>query len=294
VAGGASGVAFQATHLQPNRTVALKILRRKMLAEPKAIDRFVREARLASRLGHPHIGAVYELVQVDGQYALALELVEGTPLTAMMAAPMPRDRVVTLVAQLLRGLEHAHSMGLVHRDLKPDNVLVEERNGRDHARIIDFGIAIAHEGSADSVERLTGAGQIIGTPEYMSPEQARVEPVDHRADLYALGTMMYEMLAGVLPFEADRPIELLAIKIRRPAPTIETRAPGVTVDPLLERVCLKLLARDPDSRFATAREALTMLDLVQSDRRGAGLMLGIMDVEKAMAVVSLPPPPRSR
>jgi serine/threonine protein kinase len=289
--GGAMGVVYKASHIDTNRTVALKVLRRRLLDESTVVERFVREARLASRLGHPHIGGVFELVEADGRYALALELVDGEPLSSIMTMPLPPERVTVLIAQLLRALEHAHAMGLVHRDLKPDNVLVEWRNGRDHARIIDFGIAIAREGSEDSVQRLTGAGQIIGTPEYMSPEQARTEPVDHRSDLYSLGTIMYEMLSGVLPFEAPRPIELLATKIRHQPPRFEDRAPGLIVDPLLERFCLKLLARFRDDRFQTARHALTVLELLATDVGAAKVMLGIMDVDRAMSVISLPPPP---
>jgi serine/threonine-protein kinase len=292
--GGAMGVVYRATHIDTNRIVALKVLRRQLLDDPTTVQRFVREARLAERLGHPHIGAVFELVHVDDRYALALELVEGESLSKILTMPLPPERVTLIIAQMLRGLEHAHAMGLIHRDLKPDNVLVEWRNGRDHARIIDFGIAITREGSPDSVERLTGAGQIIGTPEYMSPEQARTEVVDHRSDLYSLGTMMFEMLSGVLPFEGIRPLDVLTAKIRREPPRIEARAPGLIVDPLLETFCLKLMARVPDARFATARHALTVLELLATDPAAAKVKLGIMDTEKAISVVSLPEPPPPR
>ncbi len=291
VGGGGMGVVYKATHIDTNRTVALKVLRKKLLDEPSIVERFVREARLASRLGHPHIGGVFELVEAQGRYALAMELVEGEPLSSIMTMPLPPERVTLLVAQLLRALEHAHAMGLIHRDLKPDNILVEWRNARDHARIIDFGIAIAREGSPDSVERLTGAGQIIGTPEYMSPEQARTEPVDLRSDLYSLGTIMYEMLTNVLPFEAPRPIELLTAKIRKDPPRFMQRAPGLIIDPVLEAFCLKLVARHRDKRFATARDALTVLELISTDPAAAKLALGMMDAEKAAALIGLPTPP---
>jgi len=290
IGGGAMGVVYRAAHIDTNRVVALKVLRRKLLDEPKVVERFVREARLAARLGHPHVGGVYEMVQVEDRYGLAMELVEGESLASIMTMPLPPERVTLIVGQLLRALEHAHAMGLVHRDLKPDNVLVEWRNGRDHVRVIDFGIAIASDGGPESVERLTGAGQIIGTPAYMSPEQGRAEVIDQRSDLYSIGTMMYEMLAGTLPFAAPKPIELLATKIRKNAPPFEERVPGLIVDPLLERFCLKLMARAADDRFGTAREALSILALIGTDRSSAGVMLGIMDVEKAMAVVSLPVP----
>jgi len=285
--GGAMGVVYRASHLDTNRVVALKSLRPHLLGETNTIARFRREARMASRLGHPHIGGVVELIEVDGRVLIALEYVEGEPLSSIMTMPLPPERVTLIIGQLLRGLEHAHVMGLVHRDLKPDNVLVEWRNGRDHARIIDFGIALARDGSSESVERLTDKGQVIGTPIYMSPEQARGAEVDHRSDLYSLGMMMYEMLAGVLPF-VGKPLDVLTAKLKRDVPPIEQRVPGLLVDPLLERFCKKLMMRDVNQRFGSARHALTVLELISSDPSTAGAALGIMDVAKALSVVALP------
>ena len=285
---GAMGVVYRAVHLDTNRVVALKSLRAASLDEPTAVQRFRREARVAARLGHPHVGGLVEIVEADGRFALALELVEGEPLTSIMEKPLAGDRVIVLAGQLLRGLEHAHALGLVHRDLKPDNVLVDKRNGRDHARIIDFGIAIASVGGSDSIERVTADGQVIGTPEYMSPEQSQGLPVDERSDLYSLGMMLYEMLVGVLPF-SGRPIEILYAKLKRDLPAMAERAPDRTIDPLLELFCRKLLARDPAQRFATARSALGALHLIVNDPASAGPALGIMNVEKALALISLPP-----
>jgi len=198
--------------------------------------------------------------------------------------------VTLLIGQLLRALEHAHAMGLIHRDLKPDNVLIEKRNGRDHARIIDFGIAITRTGSDDSIERLTASGQIVGTPSYMSPEQARADDLDHRTDLYAVGMIMYEMLAGVLPFEG-KPLAVLTAKLKKDVPPIAERVPGLIVDPLPERFCQKLVARDREARFGSARPALTVLDCLSAHRSSAAAALGIRDIERALAIVSLPPPP---
>ena len=287
IGAGAMGVVYRASHLDTNRVVALKILHDEHLSQPTAVERFKREARLAARLGHPHIGAVIELVEVSGRCLIAYEFVEGAPLTDIMTAPLPADRAMLIVAQILRGLEHAHAMELVHRDLKPDNVLVERRNNRDHARIIDFGIAIVSEGSDDSIQRLTATGQVVGTPLYMAPEQARGDVVDQRADLYALGIIAYEMIAGVPPFDG-RPMEILAAKLKREPPPIPQRAPSVIVDPLLEQFIRKLMARKPGDRFVTARQALFVLKLIQTEPAAAGPFLGVMDVAKALAVVSLP------
>jgi len=289
---GAMGAVYRASHIDTNRVVALKALHAHHLNEASIVERFRREAKLASRLGHPHIGSVIELVQADdGRYLIVLEFVEGEPLSGIMTMPLEAERVRNLVGQLLRGLEHAHAAGLVHRDLKPDNVLVEWRNGRDHARIVDFGIAILRDAGEESLERLTATGQMIGTPLYMSPEQAKGEPIDHRADLYSLGVMMYEMLSGVLPFEG-RPLEILAASLKRDPLPIAQRVPGlILAEPLLELFCRKLMARDLARRFSSARHALDVLKLVATDPALAGPALGIMDVEKALAVVSLPPPP---
>jgi len=292
IGAGAMGTVYRAAHIDTNRVVALKSLHAKHLSEATTVERFRREARLASRLGHPHIGGVIEAVQAeDGRHLIALELVEGESLSGIMTMPLPPERVLLITGQLLRGLEHAHALGLVHRDLKPDNVLVEWRNGRDHARIVDFGIAIVAEGSADSVERLTATGQIIGTPMYMAPEQAKGEVVDHRADLYSLGVMVYEMIAGMPPFEG-RPLDVLTAKLKRDPPPFEHRVPNLIVDPLLELFCAKLMSRDLAQRFSSARHALHVLKLIETDPKAAGPALGIMDVEKALALISLPPPKR--
>ena len=290
IGAGAMGAVYRATHVDTNRVVALKSLHAHHLSEATIVERFRREARLASRLGHPHIGGVIELVQSEeGGYLIALELVEGEPLSEIMTMPLPPERVKLITGQLLRGLEHAHAMGLIHRDLKPDNVLVEWRNGRDHARIVDFGIAIVREGSADSVERLTATGQIIGTPMYMAPEQAKGETIDQRADLFSLGVIVYEMIAGILPFEG-RPIEILTAMLKRDPPPFAERVPDLIVEPLLELFCRKLMARDLAHRFENARHALHVLKLIETDPEAAGPALGIMAVDKALAVVSLPPP----
>ena len=292
IGAGATGAVYRASHLDTKRVVALKSLHEHHLNEPNTVARFRREARLAARLGHPHLAGVYELVETeDGRFFIALELVEGEPLTAIMTMPLPPERVMVIAAQLLRALEHAHAMGMVHRDLKPDNVLVEWRNARDHARIVDFGIAIVQEGSADSIERLTATGHVVGTLLYMAPEQALGDVVDERADLYSLGVIVYEMIAGVPPFEG-KDLEVLGKKLKTDPPPFADRVPSLIVEPMLERFCRKLMSRDLDRRFQTARQALHVLKLVETDPAAAGPALGIMDVEKALSIVSLPAPKR--
>jgi len=295
---GAMGAVFRGSHIDTHRVVALKVLHPHLVSEKSVVARFRREARLAARLAHPYIGSVIELVAAeDGRQVIVLEHVEGEPLSSIMTMPLPPERVMVLVRQLLLGLEYAHGAGLIHRDLKPDNVLVEWRNGRDHARIVDFGIAILRDpGEGESQERLTATGQMIGTPLYMSPEQARGDAIDERTDLFSLGIMVYEMLAGVLPFEG-RALDILSASLTRDPPPIEKRVPGLLVEPLLELYSRKLMARDLKKRFASARHALEVLEAIaRGDTVAAKLGLGIMDVERALAVVSLPasPGPASR
>ena len=176
---------------------------------------------------------------------------------------------------------HAHAAGLVHRDLKPENVIVESASdGSELPRIVDFGIAALRE-TDDESERLTGTGQILGTPLYMSPEQAKAEPFDHRADLYALGIMLYEMLSGLQPFDGSA-MEVALAKIDNDPPQIEG------LDPLVDRYLKKLYARRADDRFASAHDALAVLELLAIDRDAAGLALGITDVARALEMISLP------
>jgi serine/threonine-protein kinase len=286
---GGMGAVFRASHIDTSRVVALKVLHPHHRSQPAVVERFRREAKLASRLQHPYIGGVIEVVPApDGRHAIALEYVEGEPLTAIMTMPLPPERVKLLVRQLLLGLEYAHGAGLIHRDLKPDNVLVEWRNGRDHARIVDFGIAILRDAGEESLERLTATGQMIGTPLYMSPEQAKGEAMDHRTDLFSLGVMMFEMMTGVLPFDG-RPLDILSASLTRDAPRMEIRVPGLIVEPLLELFCRKLMQRDVAKRFTSARHAIEVLDQIAADPETARIALGVMNVEKALAAVSLPP-----
>lgn len=294
---GGMGTVYRASHIDTGRVVAVKVLHAELLEEPLVVARFRREAKNAARLGHPHVGSVFELARTDdGGLLLVLEYVEGEPLSSLITMPLPPERVFTIVGQLLRALEHAHAAGLIHRDLKPDNVLVEWRNGRDHARIIDFGIAILREPTdADSASRLTGAGLVLGTPPYMAPEQARGEiDIDERVDLFSVGMIAWEMLAGVLPFEGTRPVQLLEAILKRDPPAFAERVPGLLVEPMHELFVRKLLARERAQRFSSARHALDVLALLQTDPAAAGPSLGVMDVAKALAVVSLPEPPKPR
>ena len=287
---GAMGTVYRARHQKLGRAVALKVMHDHLVHEPTLLARFRREATLAGRLRHPNVVAVLDVDETpDGKQVMVLELVDGVSLGELMDDRIPHPRILDLVKQLLRGLEHAHAAGLVHRDLKPDNVIVSRGDdGAEIAQIVDFGIA-ALRGTDETLERLTGTGMIVGTPLYMAPEQARAEAVDHRADLYALGVIIYEMLTGLAPFEGTA-MEVAVAKMDRDPMPLSVRAPDVVVERVLEAYMRKLLSRLPADRFATARDALDILELYERDREAAATALGVIDVAKALAVVWLPDP----
>ncbi len=291
---GAFGAVYRGYHGKLKRPVAIKVLHPHLVHEPRILERFRREAQLAARLAHANVAGVLDVGEtLDGRQLMVLELAEGRPLSALLDGPQPPARVIGLVRQLLLGLEHAHAAGLVHRDLKPDNIIVEQRtDGTEVPRIVDFGIAVLRAPDESFMgSRLTATGQMIGTPLYMAPEQAKLEEVDHRADLFALGVIVYQLLAGTTPFMGSA-VEVAIANMSKDPPPIAERA-AVDTDPLLERFARKLMAREVAHRFPSARAALAALDLIERDPDAAGAALGVMDPDLAMSVVALPllPPP---
>jgi serine/threonine protein kinase len=270
---GALGCVYRARHTRIGRDVAIKVLRDDLACEAHIVERFEREARIAARLRHPNLVGVLDV----GERLMVMELAPGRPLAELIGAPLPRSRVIALVAQLLRGLAHAHGAGLIHRDLKPENILVERHgDGTETARIVDFGIAVLRDRDATSPEgrRLTDAGLVVGTPLYMSPEQATGRAVDHRTDLFSLGVIVYELLSGVPPFDGTG-AEVALANVTQDPPLIANRVRGVDVDPLLEAFARKLMARRLDDRFASAHDALAALELIDRDRDAAARALGL-------------------
>ncbi|HEX5063046.1 MAG TPA: serine/threonine-protein kinase [Kofleriaceae bacterium] len=290
---GSMGTVYRGIDLQRQREVAVKVMRDDLVHERKLLDRFKREARVAAKMQHPNLMRVLDAGETrDGRPVMVLELARGTTLTTLLeVSPAPR-RVVRLVEQILLGLEHAHAAGLIHRDLKPDNVMVElGPDGTEILRIVDFGIAILRmrDGGIEG-GRLTETGQIVGTPLYMAPELAKEEPYDHRVDLFALGVIMYEMLAGTVPFHGKTPVDIQLAYISKDPPPISTYV--ADVDPLHEAFTRKLMARKVAQRFASASEALRVLRLLETDPRYALLCMGIADTETASGVIGLRDPRR--
>ncbi len=198
---GGMGVVYLAEDVRLGRTVALKFLSQELSGAPAAIERFQREARAASALNHPHICTVYDVGEQDGRHFIVMEVLEGTPLNALIASGQrPVDEVLEIGIGLADALAAAHAKGIIHRDIKPANIFVTDRG---QAKLLDFGLARPPRtaaGDGPTEEQLTSPGSLLGTPAYMSPEQVRGDVVDHRTDLFSLGAVLYEMTTGQQPF----------------------------------------------------------------------------------------------
>ena len=252
---GGMGVVLKAFDPSLGRVVALKILRPDLATDPTAVARFQRETRAAARLEHPNIVRAYDVGEDRDTHYFVMEFVSGASLadTMRQRGPLPSDEIRTIFAQMLRALDAAGTAGIIHRDIKPTNVLIDDRDGQ--AKLADFGLARI----ASSQTRVTTDQSVFGTPEYMSPEQARGESdIDHRADLYAAGIVLYEMLTGRLPFASDAPSAVIH-KILHEQPT-PPRSVVASADRHLADLALRLMAKRPEHRFQSAAEALATLE----------------------------------
>ncbi|WP_319460590.1 serine/threonine-protein kinase [Micromonospora sp. RTP1Z1] len=238
---GGMGEVWRGRDLRLDRPVAIKVLSAAGLDEPMAAERFDREARAAARLTHPHIVAVYDFGTEEHDSYLVMELVEGRTVAALIAdGPLPVEQAVSIAMQACDGIAAAHVAGVVHRDVKPGNLIVTPSGT---VKICDFGIARLPQAVGQNT--LTGPAMKLGTSFYMSPEQALGRPVDPRTDLYSLGCTLYAMLAGIPPFSGD-PLSVLHQHVNEPPPPLRTRRPDVPVD--LDALVSELLAKDPADR----------------------------------------------
>ncbi len=253
---GGMAVVYKAYQPALDREVALKVIRRGFAEDAEFRGRFEREAKAVARLTHPNIVQVYDFDQVDGQPFLAMQLLEGGTLKqrlvelAAQGKTLPQDEVTRIVRQVAEALEYAHRRDIVHRDVKPSNVMLTE-DGR--AVVTDFGIAKIIGGA-----QYTQTGVGIGTPEYISPEQGQGVDVDRRTDIYALGVMAYEMLTGRLPYTADTPFAVVLKHVRDPLPPPSSINPAIGV--AAERVLQRALAKHPADRYGSAVEFATELE----------------------------------
>jgi eukaryotic-like serine/threonine-protein kinase len=264
---GGMGAVYRAEHTMMRRDLAIKVLLPELSGKEEFARRFEREAESASRLDHPNIITVTDFGRTgEGSLFLAMEFLAGSSLSAAIAAgPLPAPRALAILRQILRALDHAHAAGVVHRDLKPDNIMLVERDGnREVVKILDFGIAKVTEPQsgtgAPGREALTQAGVIFGTPEYLSPEQALGEAVDARADIYAAGVILFEMLAGRRPFESEDKVKIISMHLSHAPPRIREVNPAVEVSVPLEQAVLQALEKSRDNRFATAMAFSQALD----------------------------------
>ena len=254
---GAGGMAevYCAQDLQLGRRVALKLLHRRFSADPDFVERFRREASAAAGLQHPNVVGVFDRGEWDGTYYIAMEYLEGRSLKEIVSTegPLSPARAIDIVVQILRAARFAHQRGVIHRDLKPHNVIVDDE-GR--AKVTDFGIARA--GASD----MTETGSIMGTAQYLSPEQAQGHAVSAKSDLYAIGILLYELLTARVPFEGDSPVTI-ALKQVSEAP-VPPSAYNPAVPQELDAVVLRALEKDPAERFADADEFITALQTVRA------------------------------
>jgi serine/threonine-protein kinase len=246
------GAVYEAEHIHMKKRFALKVLHRSMSQDPEVVARFEREAVAAGRLSHPGVVAATDFGRLpDDSFYLALEFVDGRPLTEVLeeCVVFSPERAFQVAFQVNSVLEAAHAEGIIHRDLKPDNIMVVRTDeSEDFVKVLDFGIAKMRL-EEDGDERITQAGLVFGTPEYMSPEQAKGQEVDARSDLYGVGMLLYEMLAGQSPFFAEDLMQMLSAQITVPAPDLPQEIP----EPLRNLVA-RLLEKDPASRPKSASE----------------------------------------
>ncbi|HVJ17306.1 MAG TPA: serine/threonine-protein kinase, partial [Polyangiaceae bacterium] len=266
---GGMGKVYAAEHVHMRKKLAVKVLHRELTSVPEVVARFEREAMAAANVDHPNVAAATDFGKLaDGAIFLVLEFVQGKNLRDEIAAgPFPTPRALHIARQIAFALSAAHAQGIVHRDLKPENVMLIDKAGdADFVKVLDFGIAKVPIGEVSAASNkgqiITKAGMVFGTPEYMAPEQALGQPVDGRADLYALGVILFEMITGNRPFSGDDKVSILGLQLSTPAPKIKERAPGADVSASVEQIVEKLLAKDVATRFQKADDVAAAIESV--------------------------------
>lgn len=252
---GGMGTVYQAEHLVLERESAIKILHAQLSSDGTFVERFMREARAMARLDHDNIIRIYDVFKEDNMHYIAMELFNGISLKSVIerGSRLPLHQVISITSQCARGLAYAHAQGIVHRDIKPSNIMI---NADGLIKITDFGIAAAMD---DSVT-LTTTGQLVGTPRYMSPEQAKNEPVDRRSDIYALGMVCYELLTGTTPFDGDSGVAIIGKLAYETGELLLDFSENVPE--ALQHVVKKMLARSADDRFSHATHLMQALKAV--------------------------------
>jgi serine/threonine protein kinase len=266
---GGMGKVYKANQLSLDKAVCVKVLRSNMMADETLVGRFHREARAASRLNHPNSITVIDFGQdpTEGALYMVMEFVPGKDLSRVIRdeRPISEKRIVVIMDQVLSALADAHAEGIVHRDLKPENIMVTELRGtKDFVKVLDFGIAKLQETSQPD-PGLTQAGMVCGTPEYMSPEQAKGEELDARSDIYAAGVIIYQMVVGKIPFQAPTAMGIVTKHLIEP-PVPPSQIDGVVISPAMEKVILKAMSKDRNGRQSTALALQQELNQVFSQK----------------------------
>jgi serine/threonine-protein kinase len=290
---GGFGAVFQGTQVATGREVALKVLHPHAISDSTVVARFRREAEACSRLRSPHTVTIHDFDETsDGVLYLVMELLRGRSLQQLQKSegPLPPSRVLRILHQIADALGEAHEQGLVHRDMKPENVMVESRDGEDFVKVLDFGIAkIVSGDAAKKAPALTAFGQTVGTLEFMSPEQLRGQALDGRSDLYAIGIMAYEMLTGELPFGShDNPAHIVHFHLQEPPPPPSRVLPALGIPAVVDEVVLKMVAKSADDRHDDAAALRRHLDeaLAALDTRTArGEMLRVTALIGVLALL---------
>jgi serine/threonine protein kinase/tetratricopeptide (TPR) repeat protein len=273
---GGMGRVYRAEQSALGRTVAVKIIHPHLLSDDNSALRFITEARAASQLNHPNSIAVFDFGRTDdGQPYLVMEFLRGKDLArvAYEEGPLGFSRIVDVLRQTLAALSEAHDLGIVHRDLKPENIILEPlRRGGDFVKVVDFGLAKLRADAQNP--SVTSPGIVCGTPDYMAPEQGRGDPIDGRSDLYAMGVILFQLLTGRLPFEADSPTQVVMMHMTIPVPDPRQVAPERVIPEPLVQVVFKALAKDAKKRYQDAIEfadalksALSLAESVPPDQR---------------------------
>ena len=283
---GGMGRVYLGEHVKMNRQCAIKVMSPALVNDAESASRFAREASSAARIIHPNVAAVFDYGESDGLVYLVMEYVDGEPLSRLLAreAPFAIERAVDIARQIADGLGAAHELGIVHRDLKPDNILVtRSKSGREVAKVVDFGIAKAMQEGAG--EALTRTGLVIGTPEFMSPEQLLGDPIDARSDLYALGCILHLMLTAAPAFDAPTREQMIKRRLSENPPHAQELDPGIPDS--IDRVIVKLLARTPDDRYGSAAEVRDALSGTHARRLSSdGTVLPRKETPRSAATVT--------
>jgi eukaryotic-like serine/threonine-protein kinase len=263
---GGMGVVYRVEHLRMGKIAAMKVLHRDLAHDPEIVQRFEREAAAISKLHHPHTVQVFDFGNAQGALYLIMEYVHGLDLAHIIQrdGPIPWPRCAPLLAQICGALQEAHELGIVHRDLKPENVLITRTTGgRDYAKVLDFGLAKLDQRGAPTRE--TERNQIVGTPYYMAPEQIRGDEVGPRADIYAFGSLMFELLTGQHLYTGSTAVGVLTKHLTAEPDAPSARAPRLGIPTAVDQLCRKALARDPAARWRNAAELGEAIEQVYGD-----------------------------